>query len=136
MSLCKNSTVSGERFAGFHGWVDQPNYRGTFDIIQSCLLVLLTCTWTMLHVNLPAQTDTYFTTWLRKFRWALLAVLAPEVVTLFAACQWSSARSGIQEMYTLGITHWTIFHGFYADSGGVILHTPDMPPFPVNTRAL
>ena len=136
MFQCDDSTASEKNPRNFRGWVDQPNYRGTFDIILSCLFVLLTCTWAVLHVNLPAQTDTFLTTWLRKFRWAVLAVFAPEIVTLFAACQWSSARSSVRSMHELGASHWTIVHGFYADSGGFILHTPDMPPFPVDTRAL
>lgn len=69
MFVCKNSTVSGENFLVSgetlimsNGWVDQPNYRGTLNIIWSCLLVILTSTWTVLHVNLPAQTDIWFTT--------------------------------------------------------------------------
>ena len=55
---------------------------------------------------------------------------------LFAACQWSSARSSIGTMHQLGHKYWTETHGFYADSGGYLLSSPDMPSFPVDTRAL
>lgn len=65
-----------------------------------------------------------------------MTIFAPEVVAFFAANQWSSARSSIKAMHDLGIAHWTMVHGFYADSGGFILQTPDMPSFPVDTRAL
>ena len=118
------------------GWVDQPKHRGTFDIISSCFLVLLTGTWTVLHINILARNDSDITTYPRKARWATLAIFAPEIVTLFASCQWSYARSNIDDMHAAGVVNWTIVHSFYADSGGFMLHSPHMPPFPINTQAI
>ncbi|KIW24687.1 uncharacterized protein PV07_10388 [Cladophialophora immunda] len=132
----QNDTVPEDCVAGFCGWVREPEYRGTFGIILSSFLVLLTCTWTVLHLNPPAPNETSLTTWLRKSRWAVLAVFAPELITLFAGCQWSSAQSTIASMQALGATQWTLIHGFYADGGAFLLHSPDMPPFPINTRAI
>jgi hypothetical protein len=134
--MSSSENPSGRCSSCLVGWVDQPNYRGTFDIILSCLLVVLTCSWTVLHINLPARNDRNITIYLRKARWAILAIFAPEVVTLFASCQWSSARSNIDDMHAVGVINWTTVHGFYANSGGFMLHSPDMPPFPINTQAV
>ncbi|KAK3996556.1 hypothetical protein QBC44DRAFT_304066 [Cladorrhinum sp. PSN332] len=133
---CQANLSVGEDFDGLCGWVDQPDYRGTFDIIFSCLVVVLACIWTVLHLNLPAEDEGQMKIFLRKFRWSVLSIFAPEVVALFALCQWSSARKSVRDMHAAGVADWTVVHGFYADMGGFILHSPDMPPFPVNSRAI
>src|SRR5436309_2771370 len=35
-------------------WVDQPNFRGTFDILWTCLVTIFISTYTMLCLNIPA----------------------------------------------------------------------------------
>lgn len=117
-------------------WVSPPDKRGTISIIWSCFLVLFTCTWSVLHTNLPKKNERLSATILRKVRWAVWAVFAPEDVTLLAACQWTSARSSRDNMKRIGCAHWTTTHGFFADSGGFLLYPPDSPPFPVNSRAI
>ena len=44
------------------GWAPSPNTRGTFDIIWGCLIVLLICTYTVVHPNLPSPDE-------REARW-------------------------------------------------------------------
>ena len=118
------------------GWVDQPNQRGTIDIIWSCLLVIFTSTWTVLHINVPAEGEGFWTLTIRKARWAGFAIFAPEAVTLIASCQRSSARSSISKMHEIGVHDWSIAHAFLADSGGYMLHSPGTPSFPINSRAI
>jgi len=40
-----------------HGttFVQPPNARGTLDIVYSCLAVIVLCTWSVLHLNVPVQ---------------------------------------------------------------------------------
>lgn len=118
------------------GWVDPPNQRGTIGIIWSCLLIIFASTWTVLHVNLPAENEPRWHISVRKIRWALFTVFAPEVIIAVSSCQCASARASVEPMKQLGASHWTLVHGFFADSGGFVLHAPDVPPFPVNTRAI
>ena len=81
-------------------WVDSPNVRGTFDILQTCLLTLLACIYTALHLNVPARTDWYITLRLR-IKWILLALFAPEVVLFMAGDQLQQARNLRQELRRL-----------------------------------
>ena len=118
------------------GWVDQPLRRGTLDILWSCLLVIVTSIWTVLHINLPGPEETYWSGVARKARWALFALFAPELVSVSAASQWYSARTSAEKMKDLGVDHWTVVHGFFSDSGGFLLCPPDLAPFPINTRAM
>ena len=118
------------------GWVGQPNQRGTIDIIWSCVATLGICVWAMLHLNVPSQTDSHFTLFLRRVRWMTLAILAPEVIMLFAGGQWASARRSVAEMGEIGCSDWTIVHAHYADSGGFLLHSKDTQSFPVTAKQI
>ena len=116
------------------GWVDQPNQRGTLDIIWSCASTLAICCWAMVHLNVPAQSDKHWTLFLRKLRWLMLALLAPELVMLFACGQWASAQRSVADMKALGHHKWTMVHAFYADMGGFLLVSPDSTPFPISAK--
>ena len=118
------------------GWVPQPNQRGTIDIISSCVTTLAICVWAMLHLNVPASSDSEWALFLRRLRWMGLGVLAPEVVILFASGQWASARRSVKDMRSLGHKDWTLTHGFFADSGGFLAISQDFVPFPVTAKQL
>jgi hypothetical protein len=135
----KLSTMANQTAPGREpqlGWVNSPNQRGTIDIIWSCLLVLFTGTWSVLHVNLPAEGEGYWSIIIRKARWFIFAIGSPEVITILASTQRMSARYSVPKMHSIGVSHWTPVHGFFADSGGFVLHPPDTPSFPFNSRAL
>ena len=117
-------------------WVPQPNQRGTVDIIWSCLTTLAFCVWTILHLNVPASTDTDLKVFVRRSRWMMFAILAPELVMLFACGQWTSAKRSVADMQNSGHQSWTLTHAFYADSGGFVLYSDDWVPFPITAKQL
>lgn len=61
--------------------------RTTFDIIKSCLLTIVACTWTAIHPNIPSPTDTRWIILKRRIVTALCALVAPEAITLWALRQ-------------------------------------------------
>lgn len=69
------------------GWRESPNERGTIDILWSRVSTLFVCLWVMLHLNVPARDEAYWKIHLRKLKWLMLALLAPELVMLFATGQ-------------------------------------------------
>lgn len=115
-----------------HGWVDQPNTRGTFDIIWSCFLTIFLCTWTCLHLNVPASKEGPWRPVLRKFRWMVLTILGPEFVFAFAAGQRFNARRALNTMRGMNYSEWTLRHSFYANMGGFVLQARDSAPFPIH----
>ncbi len=131
-----NTTVLVNDLQAKYGWVSQPNQRGTIDIIWSCVITLGICVWAMLHLNVPAKTDSQFTLFLRRVRWMTLAILAPELVMLFACGQWASARRSVTEMRELSCSSWTMVHAHYADSGGFLLHPRDTVSFPATAKQI
>lgn len=118
------------------GWVSQPDGRGTIDILWPYLLTSFLCTWTAIHLSVPAQTDTYWVVVRRKVRWMVQAILAPELVLGFATGQRAEAQRSLEILHGLGYSNWTIRHAFFANMGGFGLVTPDWTSFPVNCKHL
>jgi len=121
---------------GTVGWVSSPTGRATNDILFENFLALFVCVWTVLHHNLQAKHEGFRTVFWRKFRWAVLAVTAPEMLTLFAVMQWNAANISVKEMHSINIESWTKVHAFYANAGGFVLETPDFPKFPINATSI
>lgn len=64
-------------------WQSTPNSRGTFDILSTCIITMLLCVWTAVHLNVPPP-GSFWEPKLRKIRWLILALLAPEMVAYTA----------------------------------------------------
>ncbi|KAL6914087.1 hypothetical protein FSST1_011847 [Fusarium sambucinum] len=81
-------------------WVDSPNIRGTFDILQSCILTLIACIYTALHLDVPVKTAWHEL--LRyKLKWTAITLFAPEISLYMAADQLQQAWSLKSKLRTL-----------------------------------
>lgn len=139
------------------GWVSEPDGRGTWGILSTCLLTIILCCWTSVCPNIPAPSDGYFTRMRDKLHLALMGVLGPEFLLMLTLGQWTSARTSVKvctsnvsgalgtmliifhkKRFTeLGYSDWTMVHGFYADMGGFVLHGPGIrTPFPIDAEQL
>jgi hypothetical protein len=116
-------------------WVDQPNYRGTFDILWIALATIGISTYTMLCLNLPAPKDSYVKLVVRRTLWMLLGIIGPEFVLTYAAGQWSRAKWSVHA-FRDEHPEWHMRHAFFADMGGFVLHTEDGVTFPLNAMQL
>ena len=73
------------------GWVSEPTTRGTFGLLLSCILTLILCLWTSLHLNIPRQGHTAVGRMGNKLAWTLLALILPELIVYIAWRQRASA---------------------------------------------
>ena len=64
-------------------WESSPKTRGTFDILSTCIITMLLCVWTAVHLNVPPP-DSFWGPKLRKVGWLILALIAPEMVAYTA----------------------------------------------------
>ena len=144
-----------------HGWVSQPDGRGTFDIIQNCLASILICSWSTLFLNLPGQGNRRLGFAKNKSRWMIFAIFFPEVITGVAAEQWRSASQSVEDFaallpadsltateveiksgphqvvrQTIPPSVWTMRHAFFADMGGIHISCPDSVSFPIDGQQL
>ncbi|KAH0537651.1 hypothetical protein FGG08_005564 [Glutinoglossum americanum] len=119
-----------------HGWMPQPQGRGTFSILWSGITTIFLCSWTVLCLNIPEPGMGRWGFLGYKLRWQLFAIIFPEVIAGMAAEQWASANQSVQKFRKLGYPQWTMRHAFFADMGGFMLESPDVPPFPVDGEQL
>lgn len=79
------------------GLTSSASYRGTLDIVWSCVLTLTACIYTALHLNIPGNTSQQRQLW-RKVGWAALALIAPEIVVYAAFEQFIRARDLVNQL--------------------------------------
>ncbi|KAK0389859.1 hypothetical protein NLU13_3432 [Sarocladium strictum] len=106
VSLFQNDLVEG--------WVREPNYRGTWQILWTCLVTTFLCTYTLLCLNVPASSDTWSDLLQRRLK----------------------AKHSVEAFHNSGYPEWTIRMAFFADMGGFVLHAADSQPFPLNAKQL
>lgn len=82
-------------------WVNEPDGRGTWGLIQTCLLTLFLCVYTAIHLNvLPHQSKKQ--SFFRRVRATLLACVTPELMLVYAMYQWSLAKQLQSQLNRLG----------------------------------
>ncbi|KAF8424130.1 hypothetical protein EV426DRAFT_600672 [Tirmania nivea] len=135
-------------------WQPEPAMRGTFRLLISCLVTLSLCAWTALHLNIP-QADLSTLQWyLKKAKWLLMGIFAPELVAFMAWDQWREAKeltARINEIFRkraeandpgfIPRKHaWTLIHSHYACMGGFVFdtkpHKPDEAEYIPNSPRL
>ncbi|KZT19406.1 hypothetical protein NEOLEDRAFT_1142071 [Neolentinus lepideus HHB14362 ss-1] len=110
--------------------------RTQWNIIYSCVLTVFACTWLAIHPNIPDQREGQVRRFFRRTRLMIMAVIAPELVIVWATRQWLVARrlAKYWESTCPSRMHrfmsdierpigerWTETHGFFALMGGFAL---------------
>lgn len=75
------------------GWVSDPDGRGTFTILSSCILTLSLCVYTSIHLNVRPYKQTELRSWIETIKWVFFGILAPELMVFVAWRQFMSARA-------------------------------------------
>ncbi|KAK3313239.1 hypothetical protein B0H66DRAFT_578353 [Apodospora peruviana] len=123
-------------------WQPEPNGRGTFSLVFSCIVTLTLCVWSALHLNVPAENTSLRKRFIEKTKWVLYGIFAPELVVATAAAQYTVARWLMKEiekdakyrgaehnMTTAGPNRpsshtWDMTQCFYAVMGGFAADSP------------
>ena len=108
-----------------HGWVPEPDGRGTWSILWSSLITISACTWSALHLNVPKPQHSWSSLIVRKVLWMLAAAIAPEYILWTAANGYFRARKTLRYL-TLKQKQqdWTMSHLLFAFAGGFWVRTP------------
>ncbi|KAJ5710194.1 hypothetical protein N7493_009786 [Penicillium malachiteum] len=118
------------------GWVDEPNARGTWDILSTCILTIALCCWSSVYPNIPRRSDNIFRQSAGKINLFFIGLLGPEFLLVIALGQWSSARASFKKFRDAGYENWTMTHAFFADMGGFLLECPGSKTFPIDAEQL
>lgn len=116
-----------------------PNARGTMDIVYSCLAVIVLCTWSVLHLNVPTQITPEnwrqgvmrcLSRTFTKVGWMAFNILAPEWPFAQAVCGFTSECQLGKDFKTfskLDNVPWSRSHTQLANMGGfVIRFSPEL----------
>ncbi|KAK4206521.1 hypothetical protein QBC37DRAFT_458824 [Rhypophila decipiens] len=112
------------------GWVQEPDGRGSFSILKSCVITLVLCVYTALHLNVPPANSTkIFLIW-RKTKWILIGLFAPEIVVFVAWAQKQQVKKFSKDIAVIFAEQaekdpslkrkheWTTTHSWFAYMGG------------------
>jgi hypothetical protein len=107
-------------------WVSEPSFRGTTSILWSCLVALLACIYTAIHLNVPTETGTVRHL-LQKAKWVLTVLFAPEIVLYCASTQFLEARRLVKALNALEEEkteeaekfHFDLKYGFFVVMRGI-----------------
>ena len=127
------------------GWVSDPDGRGTFTILSSCVLTLSLCVYTAIHLNVRPYHQKELQAWIETTKWVIMGVLGPELLVFVAWRQYLSAIAldriikDVKEADPKHGSHksaqpdrwrdedysvsnsWTRVHSFYASMGGFVV---------------
>ncbi|KAK7440612.1 hypothetical protein VKT23_016960 [Stygiomarasmius scandens] len=94
---------------------------------------MFACTWVSIHPNIPGLDEGRPTKFLRRLGITIVALLAPELVVIWALRQWLVSRRLAKEYADLG---WKQVHGFFAIMGGFMLYDKNTPQNVILTHEL
>src|SRR5271156_4650743 len=118
-------------------YVSSANTRSTIDIFWSCLFTVITCTWTVQHLNIPEQREGRDSGWLGDIKWGLkrgftstkwmlATIIAPEVLLAKYWGDLEDAKLDLKKLRKFAAKDgvpWTLSHCFFANMGGLVLRT-------------
>ncbi|TRX93761.1 hypothetical protein FHL15_005437 [Xylaria flabelliformis] len=79
------------------GWQAGPAERDTLTLVYGCLITIFTCTWTVLHLNVPGLSDKWWEIAMRKAKWMAITVLLPEFIFAKAVCDLRLALKNLHD---------------------------------------
>jgi hypothetical protein len=113
------------------------NIRSTFDILWTCLLTIIACTWSVQHLNIPEQREGRDPGFLGNIQWALkrswtntkwmlITVVAPEYLLIknlgdLSLAKYTSPR--LEELAVEDGVPWSLAHTLFADMGGFVIRS-------------
>ncbi|KAF9008029.1 hypothetical protein BDQ17DRAFT_1237368, partial [Cyathus striatus] len=92
------------------------NQRSMMDIVWGCMSTIFLCTWSSVHMNIPAPKEESWKILWRRLNTIYWTLIAPELVLFFAMNQWFGARK-LWRRYRPP-RHWTIKHAHFLQMGG------------------
>lgn len=117
-------------------FVSAPYIRGTLDIVWTCATVLLICTWSVLHLNIPISSTPSTSSQkyvritrrtLTKATWMLFNLLAPEWPLAKALSDRLAVKSldkDFEELSKQDEVPWSASHTYFANMGGFVIKFP------------
>ncbi|KAI9509150.1 hypothetical protein F5148DRAFT_978758 [Russula earlei] len=99
-------------------------HRSLWDIIWSCAVTILLCTWVSVHPNIPSPHESWARVAWRRVGLMLATLFVPEAMIAWALRQRLAA---VELANILKGEGWTTTHGFFAIMGGFMEYEGNRP---------
>ena len=99
----RNSSALKTEYAS--PFVPEPDGRGTWSLLYSCVFTLVLCVYTAIHPNVPNPGAPELQKYHLKGKWVVWAIFAPEIGVWTAFKQYRSATSFVSELSRLRDEH-------------------------------
>ena len=109
--------------------------RSIYSILWNCLSTIFTCTWIVVHPNMPAPGDSKWAVLRRRVAIMAYILIVPEMVIIWAGRQHFAARN-IAKKHEENHPGWTRAHAFFLIMGGFTLHEGGKPVRILEAREL
>lgn len=86
-------SIFGESDFNNARWVSENNNRGTWSLIQTCLITLGLCVYSAVHLNCFQSNCPLWMKYVVRGKWLIVALLAPEFIVFNA---WSQRRQAVR----------------------------------------
>ncbi|KAF9008028.1 hypothetical protein BDQ17DRAFT_1407260 [Cyathus striatus] len=93
------------------------NQRSTMDIVWGCMSTIFLCTWSSVHMNVPAHKEDSWKILWRRLKTMYWTLVAPELVLYWATRQYIGARK-LSRTYRQPDREWNIKHAHFLQMGG------------------
>lgn len=125
--------VTDDNLGGWHG---EPDGRGTFTILKTCLGTIILLCWSSVCPNVPKLRSNQISQLEPRLHLFLLALLGPDFVLMVALGQYNAACESRKKFLDNNFTSWTLRQCFYVNMGGIHLKFDDHESFPVDCQQL
>lgn len=104
------------------GWTLESPGRGTLTLLSTCLVTTALCTWVVIHPRIYKRKKFRF--WHKVALW-LKTIIAPELIAVEAAQEWTQARSVVQRLAEYCNGELGMAQAFYIGMFGIRYRTPN-----------
>ena len=104
------------------GFVPESPGRGTLTLLWTCLLTTFLCTWAVNHPRVDKRKRFRV---LHKLALTLKAFIAPEVIAVEGAQEWTQARRLVKSCAAATNGEFRLIHAFYVGMLGIRYRTSD-----------
>ena len=102
------------------GWVAESPGRGTITLLWTCFLTTFLCTWVVIHPRVDKRRKFRLC---HKFALSLKTVIAPELIAVEGAQEWTQARKVVKRCEQYTGRRMNLVQAFYVGMLGIRYHT-------------
>lgn len=102
------------------GWVPENSGRGTLSLLWTCLLTTFLCTWVVIHPRIDKRKRLRV---LHKIALTAKTIIAPELIAVEGAQEWTQARRVVQRCKTLTRGELGLVEALYVGMLGIRYRT-------------